>query len=134
MGFMHRRLHAYDRAIELVVKVYAATERLTFRWRSIVDQVRRSAVSIPLNIAEGVSETSARDQSRFLRIARRSAAECDAAFHILHATGAITDDVARDAEGRLNQIGAMLTGLIKRSDARIKAPEPRSSGATELRS
>lgn len=118
MGFRHRQLAVYTRAIEWAVRAYQLTERLPFRWRSLTDQIRRAAPSIALNIAEGVSESSPREQSRFLRIARRSAAECDAAFHILQLAGVITAEEAQSIELTLNQVSAMLTGLIRQSDRR----------------
>jgi four helix bundle protein len=118
MGFLHRRLTVYSRAVEWAVTAHLLTERVPFRWRSLVDQIHRAATSIVLNIAEGVAESSPREQSRFLRIARRSAAECDAAFHILHSAGPITDEEAAAVGITLNQISAMLTGLIRQSDAR----------------
>jgi four helix bundle protein len=131
MGFRHRRLDAYTRAIEWAVHAYRLTERLPLRWRAVADQIRRAAPSIALNIAEGVSESSHREQSRFLRIARRSDAECDAAFHILLVAGVITTEDAESVEMTLNQIRAMLTGLIRQSDRRAATSrvEPRGSGA-----
>jgi hypothetical protein len=66
-------LIAWQKAMELVVDVYAATEGFSSRERfSLTDQIRRAAVSVPSNIAEGQAHFSKREFRHFLRIIGRS--------------------------------------------------------------
>jgi len=54
MAQHYKDLVAWQKAMDLVVNVYAATERFPSRERfSLTDQIRRAAVSVPSNIAEG---------------------------------------------------------------------------------
>jgi len=54
MAQHYKDLIAWQKAMDLVIDVYAATDRFPSRERfSLTDQIRRAAVSIPSNIAEG---------------------------------------------------------------------------------
>ncbi len=71
-----RDLIAWQRAMELTKLVYRATARMPAGERfGLTSQMRRSAVSIPSNIAEGYARESLDDYLRHLRIARGSHAE-----------------------------------------------------------
>jgi len=77
-GKSHRDLAAWQRALELVEEVY----RVTQRWPKeeiygLTNQVRRAAVSVPANIAEGQGRRSSRDFIRFLSIATGSLHEVE---------------------------------------------------------
>ncbi len=74
----HEQLDAYKAAIEFLA---LATEVLAAYPRGngvLTDQLRRAALSIPLNIAEGYGRRTIADRSRFYDIARGSAHECGA--------------------------------------------------------
>jgi four helix bundle protein len=114
MAFMHRNLLVFQLAAGLVLRVEAVTRGLPGRWWWLTDQAIRSAGSIPLNIAEGSAERGTPQARRYYRIARASAAECDASVHILHRAGLIDDVTAAELESTLNRISAMLHGLLKR--------------------
>jgi four helix bundle protein len=79
------------------------------------DQLRRAALSIPLNIAEGSGKTGMADRARFFAIARGSALECGALVDVLQLTGAVLDLDAHDAKRLLARIVAMLTRLCRPS-------------------
>ena len=79
----------------------------------LADQLRRAALSISLNIAEGAGEFSPQDKARFYRMARRSATECAA---ILDAQQSLRlADEKRITSGRelLLRIVAMLIRMTK---------------------
>jgi len=73
-----RKLEVYQTAIRFLPLTTEIADRLSQRNTAIADQLRRAALSIPLNIAEGSGKTSASDQRRFYSIARGSAMECAA--------------------------------------------------------
>ena len=73
-----RNLHAWRRAVDLAKAVYHATQRLPASERfGLALQMRRAAVSIPSNIAEGNARQTRADYLRFLGIARGSLAELE---------------------------------------------------------
>ena len=102
--------------------VYRASTFLAASWRlvtrvpkgngDIVDQLRRAALSIPLNIAEGSGKFS-RDAVRFYTIARASALECAAILDALQAMAVFDEPDLKQARELLERIVSMLTGLIR---------------------
>ena len=71
-----RNLIAWQRGMELVRAVYLVTQRMPREERfGLTTQMRRAAVSVPSNIAEGYARQSTRDYIKYLRIARGSLAE-----------------------------------------------------------
>lgn len=78
-----RDLIAWQRAMELVAALYEATLAMPNDERfGLTSQIRRSAVSIPSNIAEGHARQSRADYLRFLRMARGSLAEVSTQYEL----------------------------------------------------
>ncbi len=74
----HRDLDAWKEAMLLAQKVYRVTEDLPDRERyGLISQMRRAAVSVPSNIAEGAARASKKEFAQFLRHALGSLAELD---------------------------------------------------------
>jgi four helix bundle protein len=74
----HERLDVWRDAMELAVVLYRYTESLPESERfGLVAQLRRAAVSVPSNIAEGAARRSTREYLRFLSMARGSLSEID---------------------------------------------------------
>jgi four helix bundle protein len=72
----HQQLEVFQLAHQLVLDVYRLTEGFPIEERyGILSQLRRAALSIPTNIAEGCARRGARDYARFVDIAVGSAAE-----------------------------------------------------------
>jgi four helix bundle protein len=103
---------------------------------AIVSQLRRAALSIPSNIAEGAGKSSDRDFRRFLNVAMGSAMEAD--YQLLLARDAELLDEPRysDLAARIVEIRRMLGGLIKRINATLhesrgprRPPEPKTTGS-----
>ena len=76
--FGFEKLDAYQRAVEFLAVAVRVIEGLTAGQHPIADQLRRAALSVPVNVAEGVGRTSAADRRRHYAIARGSAMECAA--------------------------------------------------------
>ena len=73
MGKSYRELVAWQKAMLLVTEIYRATKTFPIEERyGLTNQLRRAAVSVPSNIAEGQARFSSRDFHRFLGIARGS--------------------------------------------------------------
>lgn len=109
-----RRLVVWQRSMTFVTRVYAITT--TFpkaELFGLVDQIRRAAVSISLNIAEGSGSSTNQEFLRFLAIAKRSAYEVITGFEIAKAlhygTNTQIDALVVEAE----EICSMIVGLSK---------------------
>src|SRR3989344_6135202 len=78
-----RKLNVWQRSIKFVSFIYIITAKFPKEERfGLIDQIRRAAVSICLNIAEGSGSGSDPEFRRFLRISQRSAYEVIAALEI----------------------------------------------------
>ncbi len=82
---------------------------------SLADQLRRAAMSVCLNTAEGAGEYSAAEKARFYRLARRSATECAAALDICRALRLVDEPALDKGDDQLRRIVSMLTKLVVRS-------------------
>ncbi|HEX6132588.1 MAG TPA: four helix bundle protein [Longimicrobiales bacterium] len=71
----HERLDVYQLARELARVCRSILEQVPPGRADLVDQCRRTTISIPLNIAEGAGEFAPKEKARFYRIANRSATE-----------------------------------------------------------
>jgi len=109
-----RKLQVWQRSKALAVAVYRLTSTTPLsRDRSLCDQIRRAAVSVCSNIAEGDSRQTEKESVQFFYIAKGSVAEASAQLEIaIEIFPSIQSAVANlVAEG--DEISAMLQGLIK---------------------
>jgi four helix bundle protein len=78
MAKYFKDLLAWQKAVDLVAEIYDLTESFPRREvYSLTDQIRRAAVSVPSNIAEGQAHYNTREFVHFLRHARGSLAELE---------------------------------------------------------
>lgn len=110
--FTHERLDAYHAAVQFVQLAATVISHLPRGQSHLADQLRRASTSIPLNIAEGAGEFSARDKARFYRIGRRSALECAAVLDLLRVLELADAEHVREGREVLQRVVAMLTRLI----------------------
>ncbi|MDX9707241.1 MAG: four helix bundle protein [Azospira sp.] len=107
----HRDLLAWQHAIELVEVVYRLTALFPDSERyGLTAQMRRAAVSVPSNIAEGAARTTTREYLHFLGIARGSLSELDTQLVIAQEL-AYCATIA-EAEQRISDTFGLLKGLI----------------------
>jgi len=109
----YERLDAYQRTIEFLAIILPAIDDFPRGHAAVRDQLRRAALSIALNIAEGVGRTTATDAKRFYAIARGSAMECGAVLDVGRLLGIVKDDTARKAKELLERIVSMLTKMAR---------------------
>lgn len=109
-----KELKVWLKAKNLAVKVYKITELSGINKDfSMKDQLRRSSVSVPSNIAEGDALDSDKQSNRHFYIARGSTAELRTQLIISKEIGYIDNDIFNELEKECDEIGAMLTNLIK---------------------
>lgn len=106
----HERLDVYRASLDLVAEAVAMADRLPRGSSAIADQLRRAAVSVPLNIAEAMGRSGRDDRRRHLTIARGSAMECGALFDVIALLPG-SDPSVRDRKPLVERIVAMLTRL-----------------------
>ena len=95
--------------------VYASTrDGELARDFALRDQMRRSAISVPSNIAEGCERTSDKEFARSLSIAKGSCGELRTQLYIARKLGYLGAQNARELVKRAEEISKMLGGLIKR--------------------
>ena len=97
-----------------MVSVYAVTKGFPKEEEfGLKTQLRRAAVSIPSNIAEGLTRKSKKDKLHFLNIAQSSLSEVDAQFEISQALGYVDAGVYGEIEFRCSEVQMLLNGLIR---------------------
>lgn len=95
--------------------VYRETARMPASERfGLSSQLRRAAVSIPANIAEGAARHGPKELSRFLYIARASAAEIDTLLYICRNLGYLLEESYLALEKKTSWIRLLLNRLIQK--------------------
>jgi four helix bundle protein len=103
--------------MRLCVQLYAETRLFpTIERFGLVSQIRRAAMSIPANIAEGAARRSKKEFARFLAMSRGSANELCVLLEIAHRIGILKDDQFSNHAQEVERIFAMISGLIRRVD------------------
>ena len=120
----YRELIVWQKAMELTVGIFELTKKLPKEEVYVLsNQMRRAVVSIPSNIAEGHERNSPREYMRFLSIAGGSKAELETQLRICIKVGHLNDGDIMESMNLLNEIGKMLTVLIRRlKEQRGKSP------------
>ena len=108
----HQRLEVWIKALEFVVDVYKHTERFPKEERyGLTSQVRRAAVSIPANIAEGAGRHSKKEFAHFLSNSQGSASELETELLIAFKLGYLDEANFSTLITQLERIGRLITGL-----------------------
>lgn len=101
----------------LIKLVYIFTKSLPSDEKfNLISQMRRSAISVASNIAEGISRLTNNEKKRFLKISRSSLVELDTQFEACLEIGYTKVDNLGEFDDLLNHIFAMLTNLMKKFD------------------
>jgi four helix bundle protein len=115
----YRDLIVWQRAIELVVVVYELTEKFPKEEiYGLTSQMRRSAISIPSNIAEGRFRGTKKDYTQFLRIAYSSGAELETQIEIAKRIEKMSHLDYAKADSFLNEVMRMLNAMIRNLNPR----------------
>ena len=107
-----QKLDVYQRSIEFLAFVHRLLARLPKGHAELADQLRRSAQSVPQNIAEGAGRMTKADKARHYTIARGSAMESAAHLDVLKVGGIIDEQQYARGIELLERVVAMLTKLV----------------------
>jgi len=109
----YRGLDIWYIAMDITVEVYKLVKKLPKEELfSLSNQMRRSAVSIPSNIAEGQDRNSDRDFARFLAIARGSKAELETQLLLCVKVGYLTDSDISPTMNKLSELARKMSSFI----------------------
>lgn len=113
MSGNHRDFIAWQKSMELVLNVYRCTKCFPREETyGLVSQMRRAAVSIPSNIAEGKGRFSSKEMSQFLVNARGSLLELGTQIEIARALEYIANREAEALVQRASEAGRLLSGIL----------------------
>ncbi|NVB83424.1 MAG: four helix bundle protein [Kofleriaceae bacterium] len=109
----YEKLDVYNCSIEHLAFVFKAMPLVPRGYSALVDQWRRAAVSVPLNIAEAVGKTSEADRRNRYAIARGEAMECGAILDVVRLLEVAPDVELARAKNLIVRIVGMLTKLCQ---------------------
>lgn len=113
MGRDFRRITAWQKADDLVLRIYESTK--TFpkdELYALTSQIRRAAVSVPANIAEGSSMSHKKEYVRFLRYAKASLGEVDYYLHLARRLDYLSAGTYDECFAMKEEAARTLQGLI----------------------
>src|SRR3989338_5220347 len=117
----YKDLIVWRRGIDLAKTIYKLTDRFPPHEQfGLISQMRRSAVSIPSNIAEGSARGTRKDYGQFLRIAYGSSAELETQIELGKQLGFGSNEDYYEADRQLNEIRRMLNVLISKISLKPK--------------
>jgi len=107
----HRDLDVWKEGIELAVKVYEIVQKFPNEEKyGLVDQIKRSAISIPSNIAEGAARNSKKEFLQFLHISLGSISELETQLIIANRLGFLNN---KEIFPLIERERSKILGLIK---------------------
>jgi four helix bundle protein len=110
----HRKLDVWKKSMAFVKHVYQATETFPKSEKyGLSSQMRRAAVSIPSNLAEGAARKGKKEFKQYLNIAQGSISEIDTQIELSFILNFIGKDLYDDLMDELNTISKMLFGLSR---------------------
>ena len=111
--FRFQKLEIYDLALDLVKDSYSLTRTFPAEERfALVPQMNRAVVSVPSNIAEGISRGTRKDQVHFLNISYGSLMELACQSDISCMLGYITDRQRKELSAKINNLAIKINNFI----------------------
>lgn len=107
----HEKMIVYQHSIDFFTLVTSILKKFPKGNAAVADQLKRAAMSIPLNIAEAAGRTSPADNARHFSIARGSALECGAVFDVCQRLDIIHGKDFEKGKDLLHGIVGMLSKL-----------------------
>ena len=112
--FLYEKLEVWQLSMSLVDKIYVLLRDFPNEEKfALTSQIRRAAISIPSNIAEGLGRMSIKERIHFLEIAYGSLTEVTCQLDIAQSLGYITEEELKIAEDMSIEVGRIMSGLRK---------------------
>ena len=109
-----RDLQIWQKSMQLALAVYRLTKNFPREEiYGLASQIRRSAISVPSNIAEGQGRLNLGEFRQFLGIARGSNCELQTQLEIATALGMGDPELLREAEGLSHEVGKMIYAFLE---------------------
>jgi four helix bundle protein len=110
----HKKLDAWKLSMDLVIDVYRETDKFPNRERyGLIDQIRRAAISIPSNIAEGAARHTKKEFMNYLHIAQAALSELDTQLELARRLSYMDEASREIVDARMERIDKTITGLIR---------------------
>ena|SRR5688572_8635258 len=109
----YEKLDVYQCAIQHLAFVFRSIPKIPRGYSALVDQWRRAAMSVPLNIAEAVGKTSEPDRNNRYSIARGEAMECGAILDVVRLLEVVPEVELAEAKQLLIRIVGMLSRMCR---------------------
>ena len=117
MSGAYTELIAWQKAMDMAESVYRATKSSpSHELYSLTQQLRRAAISVPSNIAEGHARYAPKDFRHFSRQSRGSVAELETQLVLARRLGYLTEEQLHPVLVEVSEVGRVLTGLINSID------------------
>ena len=110
----YRDLLVWQRALELAVRIYRVSEKFPkSEIYGLTSQLRRAAVSVPSNVAEGYGRSSRKEYLQFLSVAQGSLKELETQIILAQRLSYTSEKDAEDVLSASETVGKMLGGLMR---------------------
>lgn len=116
----HKNLDVWNKSVSFVTTIYKVTNRFPSEEKfGLTNQIRRSEVSVPSNIAEGAARNSNKEFIRFLRISPGSNAELQTQLTIAKNLDLVEEKEYKELMEKSTDISKMISGLIRSIQNRL---------------
>lgn len=114
MPRIHHRLDVWKRSVSFAESIYKVASTFPkLEEYGLGSQLRRAAISIPSNIAEGAARRSKREFVQFLYVAAGSASEIDTQLELAFRLGYMSEELRATLDAELEVISKMISSLIR---------------------
>ena len=118
--FYYRKLNVYHKSLELVANVYRLSNSFPEDEKfGLTNQIQRTVISIPSNIAEGMGRFSKKERVHFMEIANGSLMEVMCQLEVALLLGYLTQEQFAEQERFISETTKMLIGLRKNIEDKI---------------
>ena len=118
--FFYKKLDAYQIAKEFTLYVYSLVKKFpSYEQFAICDQLRRAAVSVPSNIAEGMGRMAVKERIHFLEISYGSIIEVLCQLDLAMSLGYISEQELDNAEEIASRLTKVMFGLRRSLSEKI---------------
>jgi len=120
-----KELEVWRKAVKMAAAVYRTTDKFPASERYVLTpQIRKAAVSVSANIAEGWGRGSTKEYIQFLLVARGSLMELLSHFAVAHELEYVEEADCKGIETEIEVVGKMLNGLMGSLRAKRSTPNP----------